>query len=78
MRAVWSYEQLIAAILSVVLLLVPVLLVGIPRYTQNGFPGPYTRADAIIAFFVIVPLLFASLAAYHVAKYHGLVGTEDL
>jgi uncharacterized protein YegP (UPF0339 family) len=73
-----SYRQATAAVIAGALLLIPLVLAVLPRYTQNGFPGPYTRADAIILFFVGVPLLFALFAAYRVAAYYDLIGTGSV
>lgn len=72
-----SYGRVTAAFASGLLLLVPLLLAGLPRFTTNAFTGPYTRTDAIVVFFVVVPLLFIALAAYRVAQYRGLVGAGE-
>ncbi|MFU1782061.1 HVO_2922 family protein [Haloarcula japonica] len=72
-----SSRQAVAAVIAGVLLIVPLLLTVFPRYVGNGFPGPYTRTDAIVLFFVGVPVLFALFAAYRVAQYHDLFGTDS-
>ena len=71
------YSQLSAALATGALLFVPLVLAGYPLFQQNGFPGPYTRTDAILVFFVAVVVLFAALTAYEVARYHGVVGGGD-
>lgn len=68
---------MIEAAAAVVLLLVPVILATYPIFARSQFPGPYTRMDAILVFFVGVPLLFAILATYRVAQFHGYVGVSD-
>lgn len=73
MRVLRSHSQLWGALLTGLLLLVPVVLAGYPLFRNDGFPGPYTRADAILVFFVAVALLFTALAVYEVARYHGLL-----
>ncbi|MFC6862727.1 hypothetical protein ACFQGE_04540 [Halomicroarcula sp. GCM10025817] len=74
MRPLRSHGQLWAALLTGLLLLVPVVLAGYPLFQNDGFPGPYTRADAVLVFFVAVALLFTAFAVYEVARYHGVVG----
>jgi uncharacterized membrane protein HdeD (DUF308 family) len=73
-RVLRSHGPLWAALLTGLLLLVPVVLAGYPLFRNDGFPGPYTRADAVLVFFVAVALLFTALAVYEVARYHGVVG----
>lgn len=72
----WQGRMMVAAA-AVVLLLVPIILATYPLFTRSQFPGPYTRMDAILIFFVGAPLLFTILATYRVAQYHGLVGVSD-
>lgn len=72
MRLPESSGPLLAALATTALLLLPLVLAGVPRFRNDGFPGPYTRADAIVVFFVAVPLLFTALSAYHVARYYGV------
>lgn len=69
--------RMIAALLTGVLLFVPVVLAGYPQFTRAQFPGPFTRIDAIVVFFVAVPLVFTALAAYRVAQYHGVGVAND-
>lgn len=72
-----SYGQLAAAVLTGLLLFVPLVLAIFPRFTRNGFPGPFVRTDAILVFFVGVPLIFTLLVAYRVAQYHGIIGSKE-
>lgn len=72
-----TQARIIEALAAVVLLFVPIVLAIFPLFVRNGFPGPFTRTDAILVFFIGVPLVFALLATYRVAQYHGLIGTKE-
>lgn len=77
MNAEQSYTRLMAALTTVILILLPLVLIAIPRYTKGEFPGPLTRVDAVIGFFILVPLGFVLIASYQVARYHGVIGGEE-
>ncbi|WP_435118058.1 hypothetical protein [Halolamina sp. C58] len=72
-----SWNRLMAALMTVSLILLPLVLIAVPPFTRGQFPGPLTRMDAIVGFFVLVPLGFALVATYRVAQYRGLVGAEE-
>lgn len=69
--------RVLEAIVTVALLFIPVILSVLPELARSEFPGPYTGTDAVLIFFITVPLLFIALAAYRVAQHHGLTGVED-
>jgi len=71
------WDRLMAALMTVILILLPLVLIAVPPFARGEFPGPLTRVDAIVGFFVLVPLGFTLVAAYRVAQYHGLVGAEE-
>ncbi|WP_435364052.1 hypothetical protein [Haloarchaeobius sp. DYHT-AS-18] len=77
MRVTRWQGRMIEAVVTVVLLFVPLVLALYPHFARNGFPGPFTRTDAILLFFVAVPVLFTGLATYRVAQYYGVVGGEE-
>ena len=66
-----------AALTTVVLILLPLVLIAIPRFTKSEFPGPVTRVEAVLGFFILVPLGFFLIASYQVARYHGVIGGEE-
>jgi len=67
-----------AALMTVILLLLPLVLIAIPPLTGATFLGPLSRITVITGFFVAVPLGFILVTAHRVAKYHGIIGsTED-
>ena len=72
-----SYNRLMAALTTVVLIRLPLVLIAIPRFTRDEFPGPLTRVDAVIGFFIAVPLGFILITAYQVARYHGIIGGAE-
>lgn len=76
MRTFRANSQLWAALLTGLLLLVPIVLAGFPQFQNDGFPGSLTRTDAVLVFFVAAALLFTALAVYEVARYHGILGDE--
>jgi len=77
MTAEQSYNRLMAALTTVILILLPLVLIAIPRFTRNEFPGPLTRVDAVMGFFIAVPVGFVLIAAYQVARYHGVIGGAE-
>lgn len=77
MNSEQSYNRLMAALTTVVLILLPLVLIAIPRFTRGEFPGPLTRVDAVIGFFIAVPLGFILITSYQVARYHGIIGGEE-
>lgn len=72
-----SYARITAAALCAILLFVPILLAGLPGFSRAAFPVPFVRADAILVFFVSVPLVFGLFAVYRVAQYHGLTSRRE-
>ncbi|GAB7093996.1 hypothetical protein JCM30237_11480 [Halolamina litorea] len=72
-----SWNRLMAALMTVSLVLFPLVLIAVPPFARGEFPGPLTRIDAVVGFFVFVPLGFALVTAYRVAQYHGLIGAEQ-
>ncbi len=65
------------ALTVALLLFVPLALAAVTGFAQGGFPGPYTQSDAVVVFFVTVPVAFAALATYRVAQFHNLIGVEE-
>ena len=74
MRAFRANSQLWAALVTGLLLLVPIVLAGFPTFQNDGFPGSLTRADAVLVFFAAAAILFAALAVYEIARYYHVVG----
>lgn len=70
------YARITAAALCSVLLFIPILLAGLPAFTRAAFPGPLGREDAVLIFFVSVPLIFGAFGVYRVAQYRGLIGSK--
>ena len=70
------YARITAAALCAILLFVAIVLAGLPAFTRAAFPGPLGREDAVLIFFVSVPLVFSAFAVYRVAQYKGLVGSR--
>lgn len=77
MKLTATQRRYLAAATTGLLLLVPLVLVRVPADTNDGFPGSLTRIDAVVGFFVAVPLVFIIFALYRVAQYHGLVGAPE-
>jgi len=69
------YGRLMAALSCAILLFVPIVLAGAPALSKSAVPGPYTRPDAVLAFFAAVPIVFTLFVVYKVAKYRGWIET---
>ncbi|MGB9986551.1 hypothetical protein [Salarchaeum japonicum] len=72
-----TYTRITAAALCSTLLFIPILLAGLPASGPGAFPGPLERGDAVLLFFVSVPVLFGLFAVYRVAQNRELIGSRQ-